>query len=65
LIREIPYCNIEKKTTNKVDYKLLLDVIHQHIPRWAKKEWTLERVSDLLSNPHKMTRENISLREQE
>lgn len=50
LLRFKPYQLIEQKCNenNKPNPQKVLDVIHQHINAWNRREWTLEKVKSLL-----------------
>ena len=48
LLRGKSYREIENKCKIQPNPETILSIIHNHVPWWEKKEWTLDRVKKLL-----------------
>ena len=50
-LRGVPYNQMERKSNCVVDLQLLLQIIHEHVPTYKRREWTIERIESLIWGP--------------
>lgn len=51
LLRGVPYAKIESNSASMIDLKVIHDVITDTLPSWKRREWTVDRVRDLIWPP--------------